>query len=153
MPEFSDQDLRLLRELQRDASASLADLGARVGMAASTVWRRVEAFEKAGLVRARVTLLDPGAAGVKLCIFAQVSLADHSEETVAAFARVIRSHPEIMEAHAVSGTADYILKIRCPDVEAYETFRTHTLLRSSHVRGVVSAFSLKELKYTTELPL
>ena len=61
--------------------------------------------------------------------------------------------PEVMECHSVSGNADYILKIRCADVEAYEIFMTHNLLRSPYVRNVVSSFVLKEIKSTTALPL
>ncbi|MDH3263278.1 MAG: Lrp/AsnC family transcriptional regulator [Paracoccaceae bacterium] len=142
-----------MREIQSDASASLAELGERVGMANSTVWRKLQEFEAAGLIRRRVALLDPAKAGAKLCVFAQVTLESHAEATVAGFARMVAGHPEIMECHAVSGTADYILKIRVADVEAYEAFMSANLLRSQHVRAVVSSFSLRELKYSTALPL
>lgn len=151
--EFSDHERALLRAIQSDASSSLAELAGRVGMAQSTVWRKLHEFEASGLVRGRVALLDPAKAGVKLCVFAQVTLASHSEEAVAGFARMVTAHPEIMECHAVSGTADYILKIRVADVEAYEAFMTQNLLRSPHVRSVVSSFSLRQVKHTTALPL
>jgi Lrp/AsnC family transcriptional regulator len=151
--KFSDQEKALLRVLQGDAALPLAELAAQAGMATSTVWRKVQEFEVTGVLRGRVALLDPAKADARLCVFATVRLADHAEASIAGFATVIRAHPQIMEAHAVSGTADYILKIRCADVEAYETFMTHTLLRSPFVKSVVSSFSLKELKYTTALPL
>ncbi|MEJ6403779.1 Lrp/AsnC family transcriptional regulator [Yoonia sp. 2307UL14-13] len=151
--KFSDQDRALLRALQSDAAASLAALAESAGMATSTVWRKVQDFEKAGLLKGRVALLDPAKADARLCVFATVRLSDHAEASIAGFATIIQVHPEIMEAHAISGTADYILKIRCKDVEAYEAFMTHTLLRSPFVKSVVSSFSLKELKYTTALPL
>ena len=151
--KISDQEKTLLREIQRDATRPLAELGEAAGMSQSTVWRKLQEFEAAGLIRARVALLDPAKAGAKLCVFASVSLADHGQEQVDGFARIVRSHPEILECHAVSGSADYILKIRCADVEAYEQFMTHALLRSPHVRSVVSSFSLREIKYATALPL
>jgi Lrp/AsnC family transcriptional regulator len=151
--KFSDQERALLRALQGDSSASLAVLAERVGMAQSTVWRKLQEFEAAGLIRGRVALLDPAKAGAKLCVFAQVTLDSHAEEAVAGFARMVSAHPEIMECHAVSGTADYIVKIRVADVEAYEAFMTENLLRNPHVRSVVSSFALRELKYTTALPL
>ena len=115
--KFSSQEVALLRALQGDAASSLADLAATAGVATSTAWRKVQEFEKLGLIRGRVALLDPAQADARLCVFATVRLADHAEASIAAFATVIRAHPEIMEAHAVSGTADYILKIRCRDVE------------------------------------
>jgi Lrp/AsnC family transcriptional regulator len=151
--KLSDQDRALLRELQRDAARPLAELGEAVGLSQSTVWRKLQEFEAAGIVTGRVALLDPAKVGAKLCVFAQVSLADHSEAAVEGFARIVRSHPEILECHAISGTADYILKIRCADVEAYEQFMTHALLRSPHVRAVISSFSLRQIKHATALPL
>ncbi len=143
----------MLDALQADAGASLADLAAAAGVATSTAWRKVQEFEKLGLIKGRVALLDPAKADLRLCVFATVRLSDHTDAAITGFARIIRSYPQIMEAHAISGTADYILKIRCRDVEDYEGFMTHQLLRSPFVKSVVSSFSLKELKYTTALPL
>lgn len=151
--KYSSSDLAILREIQQDDSASLSDLGERVGLAQSTVWRRLQDFEKAGVITDRVALLNPRLVGAKLCVFASVSLEDHTEDAVTGFARIVDTHPEILECHALSGSADYILKIRVSDVEEYEAFMTHALLRSPHVRSVVSSFSLKELKHTTALPL
>lgn len=151
--KFSDLEQRLLREIQADASLSLAELSARVGMAQSTLWRKLQEFEVAGIIRARVALLDPAKVGAKLCVLAQISLADHSEASVSGFTALVRRLPEVLECHSVSGQADYMLKVRVRDVEAYEVFMSHNLLRSPFVRAVVSSFVLKEIKATTALPL
>lgn len=151
--EFSDQERQLLNLLQADAGLSLADLAARTGMAQSTLWRKLQDFDATGVIRARVALLDPARVGAKLCVLASIRLADHSEASVSGFAALVRRLPEILECHAVSGTADYILKVRVRDVEAYEHFMSQNLLRSSFVREVVSSFVLKEIKATTALPL
>ncbi|MDJ0638357.1 MAG: Lrp/AsnC family transcriptional regulator [Paracoccaceae bacterium] len=151
--KISAIDQRILAELQRDASVSLAQLSERVGVAQSTLWRRINDLEAAGVILARVAILDPAKIDQKLCILAHVSLEDHSEEAVAAFTRLVTSRPEILECHKVSGLADYIIKIRAPDVEAYEAFQSHHLLRNPFVRSVQSSFVLKEVKATTALPL
>jgi Lrp/AsnC family transcriptional regulator len=149
MMEFSDPERALLHEVQTDAALSLADLAARTGMAQSTVWRKLQEFDAAGVIRGRVALLDPAKVGAKLCVLAAISLADHSEANVAGFAALIRRLPEVLECHSVSGTADYMLKVRVRDVEAYEAFMSHFLLRSGFVRSVTSSFVLKEIKATT----
>lgn len=151
--EFSDQEKALLREIQADATLSLADLSARTGIAQSTLWRKLNELEAAGVIRARVALLDPSKVGAKLCVMAQISLADHSEASVAGFTALVRRLPEVLECHSVSGQADYMLKVRVRDVEAYEAFMSHYLLRSPFVRAVVSSFVLKEIKMTTALPV
>ncbi|MEM1064479.1 MAG: Lrp/AsnC family transcriptional regulator [Pseudomonadota bacterium] len=151
--EHSGPEKSLLRELQRDCSISLATLAERCGMSQSTVWRKIQEFEATGLLRARVALLDPAKLGPKLAVLASVSLEDHSEAAIDTFTRLVSEHPEIMECHAVSGSADYILKVRVADVEAYERFMTVTLLRNPVVRAVQSSFVLREIKSTTELPI
>ena len=151
--KISKTDRRILRELQRDASLSLAVLADRLGVAQSTLWRRINDLDAAGAVKRRVAILDPAKVGAKLCILAQVTLEDHSEEAVDAFTRLVDLHAEIQECHKVSGGADYILKIRAADVEAYEAFQTRYLLRNPYVRSVQSSFVLKEVKASTELPL
>ena len=151
--KLSEPEVRLLREIQRDAGMSLAELATRCGMAQSTVWRKLQDFDNAGLIRARVALLDPAKVGCKLTVMASITLQDHAEDTVSGFARLIEGQPFIVECFATSGAADYMMKIRVQDVEAYERFMTHTLLRSAYVREVHSSFVLKELKSTTEIPI
>lgn len=151
--KLSDQEIAILREIQRDASTSLAALSELTGMATSTIWRKLQELDAAGIVTSRVALLNPGKVGAKLAVLASIRLADHSEESIRAFTSLVQSHPEILECHAVSGSSDYILKVRVADVEAYEIFMSHNLLRSPCVKSVVSSFVLKEIKSTTALPL
>jgi len=153
MLKLSDQEKALLQELQRDSTLSLNKIAETYGMAQSTAWRKVRELEKAGVIRARVALLDPEKIGCDLTVLASVTLKDHAEESVAGFARLIQGRREILECLAVSGGADYHLKIRVADVSDYERFMTETLLRSPLVSALHSSLVLKEIKATTELPL
>ncbi|MBP2560900.1 Lrp/AsnC family transcriptional regulator [Neorhizobium galegae] len=144
---------KLLQLVQAGDGSSLAELAEKAGMSQSTAWRKIQELEAEGVIRKRVALLDPAKLDLKLCIVAHVTLEDHHEEAIEAFAAVVRDRPEIMECYALSGTFDYMLKIRARDVEAYEAFMTRHLMRNPHVRNVVSSFVLRELKSTTELPI
>jgi len=144
---------RLLRLIQADCGQSVAELAEKAGLSQSSAWRRLQELEAEGVIRKRVALLDPAKLDVKLCIIAHVTLEDHHDEAIASFSAVVRDRPEIMECYALSGTYDYMLKIRAADVESYEAFMTRYLMRNPHVRTVVSSFVLRELKSTTELPI
>ena len=153
MKETGTADRKLLQLVQADSSLSLAELAERTGMSQSSAWRKIQDLESEGVIRKRVTLLDPRKLDLKLCVIAHVTLEDHHEEAVASFAAVVAERPEIMECHALSGTFDYMLKIRASDVESYDAFMTRHLMRNPHVRTVVSSFVLRELKFSTELPI
>lgn len=151
--KLSSQERAILAEIQRDLGRSLGEIADAVGVSQSTLWRKLREFEDVGLIRARVALLDPARAGVGLCVLASITLHDHTEQALDALAGLVRTHPEIMECFALSGDADYMLKIRVADVAAYEAFMSHNLLRNPHIRSVRSSFVLKEIKATTQLPL
>lgn len=153
MKETCNPERKLLQLVQADGSLSLAELAERSGMSQSSAWRKVQELEASGVIRKRVTLLDPRKLELKLCVIAHVTLEDHHEEAVASFAAVVEERPEIMECFALSGTSDYMLKIRAKDVEDYDAFMTRYLMRNPHVRTVVSSFVLRELKFSTELPI
>lgn len=153
MKESGNPERKLLQLIQADSSLSLAELAEKSGMSQSSAWRKVQELEAAGVIRKRVTLLDPRKLDLKLCVIAHVTLEDHHEEAVASFAAVVEERPEIMECFALSGTSDYMLKIRAKDVEDYDAFMTRYLMRNPHVRTVVSSFVLRELKFSTELPI
>ena len=153
MKEIVKPHRELLRLIQADASLSLAELAEKAGMSQSSAWRKLQELDADGTIRRRVTLLDPGKLDLRLCVIAHVTLEDHHEEAVASFAAVVQERPEIMECYALSGAFDYMLKIRASDVESYEAFMTRHLMRNPHVRTVVSSFVLRELKFSTELPL
>lgn len=151
--KLSNDDIAILRLLQKDATLSQQELAERLSLSPSTVWRRLQALDKAGVIAARVALLDPRPLGLRICVITNVTLRDHSEAATTAFSRLVDSHPEIMECYALSGAFDYMLKIRVRDVEEYEAFLTRNLLRNPHVASVSSGFVLREMKYATALPL
>lgn len=151
--QFTEAEAELLRQLQHDASLSLAELSARCGMAQSTVWRKVQEFEATGVILRRVALLDPAQVGCRLTVLASVTLTENTLAARDAFTQHISAHPEIVECASVSGQCDYMLKIRVADVEAYETFLSHGLLSCNLVRDIQSSFVLRNLKSTTELPI
>lgn len=147
------QDMAILRELQRDGRLANRALAERVALSAAPCWRRVRALERQGVIRRYAALLEPTAVGLDILAFAHVSLDDHHPESVAPFDRMVQSAPEVLECFMTSGDYDYILKIAAPDMQAFERFLSHTLLRVPSVRMVNTRFVLRRDKETTELPL
>ena len=99
------------------------------------------------------TLLSASAIGLPIQAYALVSLENHHAETVAAFDRLVRERPEVLECHAMSGTNDYLLRIVAASMEAYERFLSAHVLQLAGVRAVNTSFVLRTQKFTTRLPL
>ncbi|MCC5869468.1 MAG: Lrp/AsnC family transcriptional regulator [Gammaproteobacteria bacterium] len=146
-------DLRILRELQLRADLSVADLGERIGLSHTPCWRRIRRLEDAGVIRARVTLLDPRLLNLDVNVFAQVTLTRHDEETLERFEEAVQDVVEVVECHTLSGDRDFLLRIVVGDVSDYERLLKTRLVHLPGVASVSSTFALKQVKYTTVLPV
>jgi Lrp/AsnC family transcriptional regulator len=146
-------DLQILRELQADSEISMQELGEKVGLSHTPCWRRVKKLEEQGVIRRRVTLLDPERLQLAVNVFVQVSLGVQQEEALNAFEAAVQTIPEIVECYTVSGDRDFLLRVVVEDVTAYERLLKSTLVHLPEVANMSSTFALRQVKYTTELPL
>ena len=146
----ADKDLdRLDREILRliavDASLSLADIAAKVGLTPTPCWKRIRRMEQDGIIQRRVAVLDPVKVGLSVSVFVAIETADHSSEWLARFAKVIADTPEIVDAWRMSGEVDYLLHVVVPDIASYDNFY-RKLISSIPLRNVSSRFSMERMK-------
>ena len=146
-------DLKILTALQDDARTTNTDLADRVGLSPAPCLRRVRALEQQGVIRKYATLLDPGAVNLGVAVFVQISLDLQVEDRLEKFERAIMRRPEVLECYLMTGDSDYLLRVVVPDVAAYERFLKDSLTRIEGVAGIKSSFALKQVKYSTVLPI
>lgn len=146
-------DRRILARLQEDARISNADLARAVALSPSPCLRRVRALEERGVIRRFVALLDPVALGLGVSVFVQVRLERQVEQALERFEAALLGRPEVLECYLMTGDADYLLRIVVPDLPAYERFLVDHLTRVPGVASIRSSFALKQVKYSTALPL
>ena len=146
-------DRRIVHELQRDAGLSHAALAERVGASAASVWRRVRALEKAGVLGPAVRLANAAQLGRPVNVLCQVRMARQSVEARAEFESFIQSREEIVECYAMSGDWDYLLRISVRDVADYDRFIMRGVLGHPSVANAASNFALRQVKYTTAIPV
>src|SRR6201985_381808 len=115
-------DREILRLLSVDASLSLADIAAKVGLTPTPCWKRIRRMEQEGIIQRRVAILDADKIGLPVSVFVEIETADHSAEWLARFAEVIRTMPEIVDAWRMSGDVDYLLHVVVADIASYDQF-------------------------------
>jgi Lrp/AsnC family transcriptional regulator len=145
-------DRRILGALQRDAGLSLAALAERVGLTPTPCWKRVKRLEAAGVIRARVALLDRDAIGLGVTAFVAIKAGAHDEAWLTLFAEGVARIPEVVEFYRMAGETDYLLKVVCHDIADYDRIYKK-LIRVAPLADVSSSFAMEQLKSTTELPL
>ena len=146
-------DHKILSELQKNNTLSSQALAERVGLSTSPCWRRVRKLENDGIIAAHVAILEPDKVGLNVIAIANVSLEDHHPDSVSEFDDMVRSRPEILECYAMSGQHDYLIKVACRSIKAYDALLARHILQCKAVHTVNTSFVMRTTKHTTALPL
>jgi len=150
--DFDSADLRILRELQQDASRSVEQIAQAVGLSQNPCWRRIKRLESEGVIARRVAIVDPAKLDVGITVFVSVRTNQHNDAWLEQFTRGVQDIPEIVEIYRMSGDVDYLLKILVRDIAEYDRIYKQ-LIRVTELYDVSSSFAMEQLKYTTEIPL
>ncbi len=145
-------DMQILDALQRDATLSMAQLGAQVGLSSTPCWKRVKRLEDDGFIERRVAVVNRHKVGLPVTVFVSIRAGQHDEKWLARFAAVVSTLPEVQEFHRMSGDVDYLLKVAASSIEGYDRFYKK-LISLVDLAGVSSAFSMEQIKSSTALPL
>ncbi|MEQ5834923.1 Lrp/AsnC family transcriptional regulator [Marinobacter sp. NFXS9] len=145
------QDRQLLEWLQGDAGLSVGDLAEKVGMSKSACWRRIQKLEQSGVIRQRVTLLDPEKLNLPLTVYISIRTNQHNDQWSEQFREVLADIPEILEVHRMSGDLDYLIKAVVTDMPGYD--RLYRQIIRANLSDVSASFVMETMKHTTALPL
>lgn len=147
------KDVEILKLLQSNGRLSTSDIADKVNMSQSPCWRRINQFEKEGIIKNKVHLLDRTKLGMEMVVFTSVNLFITNLETIEEFEKRIVIFPEVVECYTMTGMIDYMLKIITKDIQHYEQFvRTH-LAQIPNIREMHSHVAVTEIKDSTILPL
>ena len=152
MITLDEADRRILSELQRDAAQNLESLGERIGLSRNATWRRIKALDEAGVITARVALLDAAKLGIGLTVIMMIRTNHHDPKWLEDFAKATRSTPEIQGVYRMTGDLDYMVRARVADMASYDALYQR-LIRKVDLSDVSASFVMEEIKETTALPL
>ena len=146
-------DIEILKCLQTDSNLSNVELADKVCLSPSPCARRVRILQENGYFRGGVTLVEPEKIGLSVNVFIQVSLSQQGKRNLQRFEDVVSSWPEVMECYLMTGDFDYLIRVVVPDLHAYQLFLDKRLTLVKGIDNIRSSFSLKQVRYKTELPL
>ena len=106
---MDDLDVKILRYLQKNARASLSEIGQKVSLSVSAVGERVKKLESSGVISRYVAIIDGSFFHKEMTAIMFVSLENPSY--TASFQHFVQSEDDILECFYIAGNYDYVLKI------------------------------------------
>jgi Lrp/AsnC family transcriptional regulator len=146
-------DRRILDLLQTEPGINASEIGEKIGLSQSAVWRRIQSLREDGVIREQPVKLDREKVGLNTMVFAHVKLTSHGRSNLADFSEAVRKYPEVLDCYVLLGNVDFLLRIVTEDIKAYEQFFFEQLSQLPGIQEVNSSIVLSDIKHTTVLPI
>jgi Lrp/AsnC family transcriptional regulator, leucine-responsive regulatory protein len=155
--ELDTVDLRILVQLQTDASISNQDLAAKVHVSPPTCLRRVKRLRDLGVIERQIALLSPdklkAIMGHGLTAVVEVTLTQQHSELLEAFEARISTEPAVQQCYRVSPGPDFVLIVQVRAMPDYLALVQRVFTQDAQVRNVKAYFSVLRSKFEPALPL
>ncbi|MDB5894348.1 MAG: AsnC family transcriptional regulator [Rhodoferax sp.] len=155
--EIDAVDLRLLEQLQRDASLSNQALAKIVHISPPTCLRRVKRLVEAKFIERQVAILDVDrlapVLGYGVTAIVEITLDRQGAEFQAEFETRVAADDAVQQCYRVSPGPDFCLVVFARDMPAYLALAQRLFTSDANVRNVKAFFSLKRSKFEPRLPL
>ena len=150
---LDDLDLRILEQLQQDASVTNQQLAELVHASPPTCMRRVRRLSESGVIQKQVAIIDPAKVGNTLTAILEITLDVQSAESQLQFERSIAHEAAVLKCYRVSSGPDFVLITQVTDMPAYHALVHRALTAQMNVRNVRSFFSIHRSKFNTGIAL
>ena len=144
-------DFQILVHLGSNARVTWTELSAHLSLSAPAITERVRKLEERGVIRGYTVLLEPELLGCELLAFIAVQITDAKSRKI--FLERVRTMPEVLECHHMSGEDDYWLKVRCAGTKALERMISQELKSISSGIKTRTSIALSSFKDSPSLPL
>ncbi|MCF0168446.1 MAG: Lrp/AsnC ligand binding domain-containing protein [Bacteroidales bacterium] len=135
-------DRKILSFLVKNARMPFLEIARECGVSGAAIHQRVKKMENLGIITGSRLLVKPQALGLNVCAFIGVYLS-HASDTYEVI-EYLKSIPEVVECHFITGVHSLLLKVYCFDNEHLMDILTHTIQSISGVEKTETWISLDQ---------
>ena len=145
--KLNNIDIRILRELQKDADQTNIALAEKVGLSAPACLKRVQRLKKSGIISRIIAVVSTESLKRRLNIVVEVKMKSDHQVLSKEFINLIAAVPEVQQCYQVTGDVDFVLIINVADIFEYELFCDNILHNHSNMHKFTTLVSLKCTKF------
>ena len=140
--QLDDADRKILGFLIKNARMPFLEIARECGISGAAIHQRVKKMETSGVIQGSRLIVKPGALGLSVCAFISVTLTENNryKEVISA----LKSIPEIVECHFVTGRSSLLLKVYCFDNDHLMEIILNTIQNIPFIQSTDTMISLDE---------
>ena len=146
-------DIRILDILQKDGRLSNIKLAEAVNLSPTAALARVQKLTKDGFIVGYEAKLNPDLLNNSFVVFVEILLDKTTPNALEEFSHAVVHHPEIVECHMISGGFDFVVKIRCANMEAFRKISGQILWQLPGVKETRSYPVMEVIKESSQIHL
>lgn len=151
--KLDSTDRKILELLQRNSNVTNALLAKEIGLSPAPTLERVNKLENNKVIKSYHAVIDPNAVGLGVSTFVMASLKGHNKENIDKFVKAIETIDEVIECHHITGAGDFILRIVCADIAAYQQLMLEKVSNIEVVDSLQTMVILSTFKDSKVLPI
>ena len=141
--KIDEIDKRIINELQKDCKQSVKELSTKLNLSITPIRERIKRLENDGVISGYVAKVNPDLLGAILEVYCTVTLIKHQDIYFKEFEDFMATLNEVEEIIYVSGSYDYLLKVRLNSMSHFQDFITRKISRLDIISNIQSSFVIK----------
>lgn len=150
---LDDIDRRILRCLQNDPAAPVADLAEAARVSSGVCTRRLDRLRDTGVLKGQRAIIDWAALGYAVEVSLRITLDKTNARAFDAFADAARAIPEVIEIQTFLGRVDTRLSVIARDMGHYQQIYRDAILTLPHITDIEALMHVAEIKRAGALPI
>ena len=146
-------DLNILKILQEKGRITNLQLSSDIGLSPAPTLERVKKLERSGIIKDYHAVLNETKLGLGIQGFMQVTLSRHKSHSINDFVEQMNKIDAVVECYHITGAADFMLKIKVKDIEAYEKLLREKLSAVEEIAQMQTLMILSDTKLSRVLPI
>jgi len=146
-------DRQLLSLVQEDSGQTAERLAEQVELSPSAIQRRLRRMRDEGVIVRDCAIVDPAVVGRPNFFVVGLQVEREREDLLAQLRKWLAAEVRVQQAFYVTGDADFILVVTCPDTEDYETLMSRMMRENPNVRRYTTNVALSVVKRGLTLPI
>ena len=139
-------DSRILGALQQHGQLSKTKLAEIVNLSPTPCWARLDRLKAAGFIRGYRGIIALDRLGDFTQVIVTVSLTHHRKSDFDRFEASIRALDEVTECIATGGGMDYVMKVICPSLAAFQSLMEQLLAAELGIDRYMTYIVTREIK-------